>query len=364
MPAIAGEAPPDLERAASAPISPRLGTKSDQDARVIRQVAQRWFKAEWQAYASTFITAEGRVLDNANGDVSHSEGQGYGLLLANLAGDGDRFEAIWRWTEKNLAVRPDGLLSWKWDPKKGEIADKNNATDGDILVAWALAEAAQQFGREDYRIAAKAIARAIGAQTFRTGEGGPILLPAAAGFAASDQPDGPIINLSYWVFPAFPVLKALAPGYDWDALRENGLKLLVHSRFGPLRLPSDWQSVASKSPAPAKGFLAQFGYNAIRIPLYLAWDGGEGSREALRRFAPLWSGKDGVGPFIIDIKSGSASQPFDGLGYRLVLALAGCATSGQPIDPRLISSRDRFYYPETLRLLAAAVIQERYPQCL
>jgi hypothetical protein len=128
-------------------------------------------------------------------------------------------------------------------------------------------------------------------------------------------------------------------------------------------LPCDWQSIARKSPAPARGFLAQFGYNSIRIPLYLAWDGGEDTRQALRRFAPLGS-SNGIGPFIIDVNSGSASQPFDGLGYRMVLALAGCAISGQPIDARLISSRDRLYYPETLRLLAAAVIQERYPQCL
>ena len=32
------------------------------------------------------------------------------------------------------------------DPQKGAIADKNNATDGDILVTWALAEGARRFG--------------------------------------------------------------------------------------------------------------------------------------------------------------------------------------------------------------------------
>lgn len=302
-------------------------------------------------------------MDNANGGVSHSEGQGYGLLLAAIADDPERFQAIWSWTQEHMQVRRDRLLSWEWDPKKGQIADPNNATDGDILVAWALAEGARRFGRADYLAAAKGIAEAIGAETIRNTDHGPILLPAAAGFARDDQPDGPVINLSYWVFPAFSTLKQLAPGYDWGGLEDNGLRILAESRFGPLRLPSDWQSVAGAQPAPAKKFPALFGYNAIRLPLYLAWRGGDASRRALRRFVGLWRGK-GVDPVIIDVNTGSAGQAFDGAGYRLVLALARCASIGQPIDGDLLRSRDHFYYPDTLRLLSLAVIQERFVQCL
>ncbi len=146
-------------------------------------------------------------------------------------------------------------------------------------------------------------------------------------------------------------------------LEDNGLRILAESRFGPLRLPSDWQSVAGAQPAPAKKFPALFGYNAIRLPLYLAWRGGDASRRALRRFVGLWRGK-GVDPVIIDVNTGSAGQAFDGAGYRLVLALARCASIGQPIDGDLLRSRDHFYYPDTLRLLSLAVIQERFVQCL
>ena len=60
-----------------------------------------------------------------------------------------------------------------------------------------------------------------------------------------------MVNLSYWVFPAFSTLKELAPAYDWDALHANGLKLLSVGRFGPLRLPADWLSLGGQSPAPA-----------------------------------------------------------------------------------------------------------------
>jgi endo-1,4-beta-D-glucanase Y len=340
------------------------GGDSQETRDIISQVSRTWFKAEWRAYASTFITPDGRIIDNANGGESHSEGQGYGLLLAAVAEDAEQFQLIWSWTDKHMRVRPDHLLSWKWDPQKGAIADKNNATDGDILIAWALAEGARRFARPDYLEQAKVIAQAIGAQTIRSTENGLILLPAASGFAREDQPDGPVINLSYWVFPAFAVLKELAPVYDWEGLRENGLKLLAQSHFGPLRLPADWQSVDNASTAPAKNFPAQFGYNAIRIPLYLAWSGGEPARRALRRFVSLWHGKHSVGPYVIDVVTGSTGQELDAAGYRLVLALARCAALGQPIDGDLVRSRDHFYYPETLRLLSLAVVQERYPQCL
>ena len=121
--------------------------------------------------------------------------------------------------QTSARAAPDGLLSWRWDPQKGEIADKNNATDGDILVAWALAEGARRFGKPDVSGGGQKIAQAIGAQTLKDSQHGPILLPGAAGFAREDQPDGPVINLSYWVFPAFSTLKELAPEYDWDAVR-------------------------------------------------------------------------------------------------------------------------------------------------
>ena len=363
-PAAADGAVQALTTAPAPPVAVAPDLEPKETREIISQVSRSWFQGEWRAYASTFVTADGRVVDNANGGVSHSEGQGYGMLLAAMADDRATFARIWSWTDSHLSGRPDHLLSWRWDPKTGAIADKNNATDGDILVAWALAEGARRFGEPTYLAAAKTIANAIGAKTLADSDHGLILLPGAAGFTRQDQPDGPVINLSYWVFPAFAVLKDLAPEYDWQALRENGLKLLGESRFGPRGLPADWQSVGGAAVAPAKNFPPQFGYNAIRIPLYLAWDGEAASRLALRRFAGLWRGKSSAGPFVIDVNSGATGQALDAAGYRLALALARCASVGQPVDGDLIKLRDPLYYPATLRMLSLAVLQERFPQCL
>ena len=98
----------------------------------------------WRAYKARFVTEEGRVVDTGNGLISHSEGQGYGLVLAVAANDRDAFERIWGWTRANLLVRGDELLAWRWEPNaRPAVADMNNATDGDLLVAWALAEAGE-----------------------------------------------------------------------------------------------------------------------------------------------------------------------------------------------------------------------------
>ena len=240
------------------------------------------------------------------------------------------------------------------------VADTNNATDGDILIAWGLAQGAKRFGRPDYRDAAKAIASALGEQVVKSTEHGRILVPGVNGFGAKDRPDGPVVNLSYWVYPAFRVLHDLAPDQPWDEVHASGLRLLSQSRFGPLRLPTDWLSIAGPKPAPAAGFPARFGYDAIRIPLYLAWDPSLAAGEALKSFASVSASP---GAFVIDVSSGSTAGRLEGAGYRMVLGLARCA-AGQPLDPQLIRSRDALYYPETLRLLSAAVIQERFPQCL
>ena len=341
--------------AASGPGSPRPA-KGD-TARVVSDVARQWFKAQWSDYRAHFVSPDGRVVDNANGGVSHSEGQGYGLLLAETAGDAEGFALIWDWTRAHLQIRKDALFAWKWDPKRQAVGDRNTASDGDILIGWALAKAARRFGRDDYREAARRIAGDVMATAVRPSRFGPILLPGAMGFGARDQPDGPVVNPSYWVYPALSDFDGLFPGQGWEALRRTGLTLLDDSRFGPFGLPSDWVALGGPKPAPARSFKSTFGYDAIRIPLYLAWDPA-GPRGSLARFADLSE------PHVIDVATGAAGEAMGGEGYRAVLALAGCVLGGRTIPPSLMRTPDALYYPETLRLLSLSVVLERFSSCL
>src|SRR6202790_3357007 len=152
----------------------------------------------WRQYKERFVTSDGRVVDNANGGISHSEGQGYAMLIAERLDDRPTFEAIWQWTQSNLLVRGDGLAAWRWSPQVPHVADHTNATDGDLLLAWALAEASDRWHVSEYKRSAGQIVQALAANVVIPSRFGPILLPASTGFAGKDQPDPPIANLPYW----------------------------------------------------------------------------------------------------------------------------------------------------------------------
>jgi endoglucanase len=340
---------PTMEAAAKAPAL--VGTLTDAEV--------------WRAYKAKFVTESGRVVDTANGMVSHTEGQGYGLLLAVAANDRLTFERIWDWTRANLAVRNDELLAWRWEPDhRPAVADLNDAADGDILIAWALTEAADAWSEDAYRVAARRIAVEIGRRLILwQSESGAVLLPAAVGFAVEDRPDGPIVNLSYYVFPAFIRLPLVAPEFDWAGLGRSGLRLIEASRFGEQNLPVEWMSLTGGKPHPAEGFAGEFAYNAIRIPLYLAWSGA-GGRD---HFAPFqaWSQQGAGNLATLDLKSGRPVSRLDEAGYGAIPALVACVASGTPWPANLKTLQDTGnYYSSTLQLLSLVAVKMRAPSCL
>lgn len=321
--------------------------------------------AAWTAYKARFVTEQGRVVDTANGGISHSEGQGYGMLLALAADDRAAFERIWTWTRANLMVRDDQLIAWRWEPeKRPAVADMNDASDGDLLVAWALAEASEAWHEPSHRVAGRRIAVELGRKLILPKVAhGPLMLPAVAGFSAEERPDGPVVNLSYWIFPAFDRVSLLAPEFDWTGLGRSGRRLIAAARFGAARLPVEWISLADGAPRPADGFPAQFGYNALRIPLYLAM-AGVADPDLYAPFLALWQRPES-GLALIDTATGRVTARLSETGYAAIPALAACAGRGTPFPAALIRTRVESdnYYPATLHLLALAALRSRYPAC-
>ncbi|NIX78296.1 glycosyl hydrolase family 8 [Microvirga terricola] len=341
----------------AAPSGPTLSAKPLQMAGTIST-------ADWEAYRSRFIDDSGRVIDNANGNISHSEGQGYGLLLAFAAGDRRTFEKIWTFTLTELLIRDDGLVAWKWDPSaRPRVSDRNNASDGDILVAYALAKAGAAWKDTRYTAAARKMARAIGKNNFARHNNAPLLLPATTGFGADDRPDGPVVNLSYWIFEAFPVLAPLAPEYDWSGVWKEGVSLLYQATSGRARLPADWVSVRTKlQTQPADGFPPEFGYNSLRISLYLL-RAGMTDLEWLRTLNQRWStSQEGVA--VVNVVTGQPRERLTDQGYAVLSAMLACALDGKPLPGMLKMFEPKLYYPSTLYLLSMSLISERYPQCL
>lgn len=239
---------------------------------------------DWAGYKQHFITTEGRVVDTKNNNISHSEGQGTGMLLAAAFKDKEAFQNLWTWTRNTLQIRNDKLFAWKWTPDNQAVSDINNASDGEILIAWALYRAGKQWQRQDYLDAAREITRDIKEKLLRRTKYGVVILPAETGF---ENAQGMIVNLSYWVFPAFADFNTLDPAPEWNELTQSGLHLLKTARFGRWQLPPDWL-VLSESPMLPEKFEPTFGYNAIRIPLYLVWS-KHLDTELLKPFIDYWN---------------------------------------------------------------------------
>jgi endoglucanase len=328
----------------------------------VRMTGPNWTMDAWRTYQSTFISPDGRVIDDVNGRISHSEGQGYAMLIAVRAGDRAGFDRLWTWTRANLEVRGDHLAAWRWDPAHDpHVADRNNATDGDLLIAWALAEAGAKWDPA-YTDAARAIADAVNTRAVIPSRLGPLLLPAAQGFGPGERSDGPVVNLSYWIFPALDRLHSISHAADWSGVAQSGLGLIDAARFGDSRLPSNWISLAGKAPEPARDFPAVFGYDAVRIPLYLAW----GRPDDIKRLA-MFSAALGHGdqpPAVIDVTSGARGEPFGGDGFKAIAALVECLVRGSSMPPDLLQVRPGSYYPTSLHILALIAAQDVRPACI
>jgi endoglucanase len=318
--------------------------------------------AAWVAWKARFVTPEGRVIDDANGSVSHSEGQGYGLVLAVAADDREAFARIWAWTRTELMLRDDGLAAWRWQPDaRPHVRDRNNATDGDLLIAWALIEAGEAWNDPAFALAGRRIARALVAVTGIATRLGPVLLPGAVGFGPREVADGPLVDPSYLIFPAYERLARAMPELGWAELRAAGDRLIGEARFGPADLPPDWLSLGGDRPAPAAGRPAVFGWDALRVPLHLAW----AETMPRERLAP-WFGRWGTAagdPRVVDLTSGRDLAPFGEPGYRAIPALVACALDGTRWPDELRTSADESYYPATLRLLALVAMSMRHPTC-
>lgn len=75
--------------------------------------------SEWVAFRDRFLRPDGRVVDTANGGVSHTEGQGWALLCAERAGDRTSFDLMLDWTNRVLARTGDNLFAWRFRPEGG-----------------------------------------------------------------------------------------------------------------------------------------------------------------------------------------------------------------------------------------------------
>lgn len=276
---------------------------------------------DWPAFAARFVAPDGRVIDTGNGGISHSEGQAYAMLLAEAAGDRAAFDKMWAWTDANLARRDVRLFSWRFDPAKGAVTDPNNATDGDLMLAWALYRAGKRWNVPAYLTASKAIRDAILARLVVRFGGRVLLVPGMQGFVRDDSVT---VNTSYFVFPALDLFARLEPKSGWREVRDESLRLTRDGLFGANDLPVDWMRVDragrlwSEPDRPPN-----FGFDAVRVPLYLIWSRrtNDMALAGIRRWWATARLPNGQVPATVDVVNGSTSTFGASAGLRRVIDL-------------------------------------------
>lgn len=270
---------------------------------------------DWAQFKTAYIS-NGRVIDVGQNGISHTEGQGMALLLAVQNDDSASFAEIWSWTQANLQVRDDKLFAWSWSPNEG-VNDMNNASDGDLFIAWALSRAYSQWKEPRYLFAAIQVSQSIRNKLLRKTSKGIILLPGTIGF---EKEDALKLNLSYWVFPAINELSTLDPAPEWEDLKLTGLKLIQEARFGKWHLPPDWIILQNNAISAVDG--DRFGYDAVRIPLYLIWS-QEATPSSIYPFQSFWgsfTGKALLPPWV-NVNTGELATYNASSGFKSVAAL-------------------------------------------
>jgi endoglucanase len=308
--------------------------------------------AEWAKYRDRFVTADGRVIDTGNKAISHTEGQGWAMLFAEASDDRASFAKIWGWTRSKLQRRDNALFSWRWDPADGKtpVTDRNDASDGDIAIAWALIRAARRWHMPEYAKEARPIVADIRRRLLVTTPGRLVLLPGLTGF--KNKQGDTVVNPSYYVYPAFRDFARLLPSPEWRRLRVDGLELLADARFGRWGLTPDWVDIPHHGDVEISDkFPPRFGFEAIRVPLYLIWSGWA-TPERLASYLDFWNdyGNKPI-PAWVDLKDNSVAPYAGSIGFQAVIQLTRDFGNPHPAPLPTLADKDD-YYAASLTLLA------------
>ncbi|MGP9789297.1 glycosyl hydrolase family 8 [Roseinatronobacter sp. NSM] len=319
----------------------------------------------WDSWKAAFLGSDGRVIDGLQRDASHSEGQGYGMLLATVFDDAASFQSMYQWTERHLAIRPDPLLAWRWLPGQANpVPDRNNASDGDLFYAWALMRAATKFGNRAYLLRAQQIAQALGETCVVALPGSTdqtVFLPASFGFVHDTHMT---INPSYYMPLAMRELAAATGVSRLAICAQHGEALL--NRIAAEGLVPDWVDIRAGSVSGAQSLSSNAGYEAMRVPLFMIWSRVP-QHAAVQRMVAVYERtvQPGVGvPTVIEPLSGVVLETSGDMGYQALAGLTMCSAQnrlGAAIPP---FTPNQPYYPATLQLFAMIAANETLPECV
>jgi len=136
---------------------------------------------------------------------------------------------------------------------------------------------------------------------------------------------------------------------QWSTLIEDGETLMNRARFGALFLPTDWIDLLAEARVePALGHPARFGFDAVRIPLYLLLSG---RGERTKNFAQFWAAylqQERPIPAWVDVRTGeTAPYPLSNGALKIASRVTGL-----PVNTQRDTAVVEDYYSNVLGALA------------
>jgi len=284
-------------------------------------------------------------------------------------GDRRRFDKAWGWARTNLQ-RDDGLLSFLW--RDGKVVDPQAAADADVDAAHALVLAGKRFRSPSLRRQGLRIARAILAKETARRGGRRVLV---AGPWARDGT--PWINPSYFSPRGFAVLGRASGDRRWAQLRRSSIAITASLTRKSPRLAPDWarlgrSGVARASASPDGARSERFGYEAVRLPLRMAWGCKPSERRLAARPWDFLHGQAGGGIAPEYTLGGKRLAPGTSptamvAGAAAALAAGERGAGGRLLDRAAAQERQSpTYYGSALVALGRVVLETRAlgPRCL
>jgi len=294
-------------------------------------------------FLETYARPDGRVVRLDQGHDIVSEGQAYGMLLAEVSGNTSAFRRIWTWTQRHLQLS-NYLFAFHANAA-GRVISPEPASDADLLIAWALlryrgphAAAYHHDGRQ--------VANAVLAHEVTTGKDGmPILTagPWAIGPPVTVDP-------SYWALAAFQGLAKLTGNPMWLRLESGAVRLARDITKDGQQLPPDWAQLhPGDAPLPkpspnGNAPVAQYGLDAQRTVVWFAASCNPQAQALAARWWRLLRPKRSAHALALRL-NGSMLTPTHA-PLPLVAAAAAASAAGQT--------------PDALQLLSEASAQQRH----
>lgn len=351
--------------------------------------AVRDFYDAWKAEYLEEACGAGRYVVRTrvgSGNLTVSEGHGYGMMLAALMAGHDSeaqtiFDGMFAYFREHPTSFHDRLMAWNQSTTCRNAQGEDSATDGDLDIAFALLLADKQWGscgRVDYQAEALAVLEDV-----LDGE-----VDATSSFTllgdwveAGVPPYGTSTRSSDFMVDHFASFAAATGSAAWSDLRDslyNVVDSLQSSHSAGSGLLPDFIVDPATSPSPAPpGFLesdtdGSYSYNACRVPWRLATDfvaNGDGrAKDALTPLNAWIRAETGGDPGAIRAGYRVDGSDLPGTDYRSLAFVAPFGV-GATVDATNQAWLDEVwdhvastplssegYYENTLKLLSMIVM--------